>query len=401
MTRGAFACLWAFAFVIPWEEVDHIPGFGSIGRVVGAATFAAALLHVVAARRIRPLLWFQLFAILFSLWAALTLFWTVDSDATRIRVLTYAQLAMFAWVIWELAPTHARQMQLLQAYVLGSYVAVISTLTNYFTGAATAASAVRYAGFDYNPNELGFTVALGLPMAWYLALAQPRTWLTWPNRLFVPLGMAAILLTASRGAFIPAVAALLLIPWTLPRLRMGAKMTTCALALGALLFARQLAPEASWQRLATTSADMETGSFGGRLKIWNAGLEVFGQHPLVGVGAGGFDVAVTPVLGYPKPPHQTFLSVLVGQGVVGFLLFTGLFASAMLSLRRMASLERRFWLVMLLTLGIGLMPRTWDYRKPLWLALSLLASHAAVAQAARSRPPSFSTRLPAGSPQAI
>lgn len=383
MNRTVFVLLWVFTFVIPWEDVNRIPGFGSMGRVAGAATIAAAVVHVLAARRVRPLSWFLLFGIVFVVWAALSSFWTVDSNATRIRVITYAQLVVFGWLVWEFAPLRERQLKLLQAYVLGAYVAVISTLMNYFAGVSLEANAARFAGLDYNPNDLGFTVALGLPMAWYLSISQPGTVLRWPNRLFVPLGMATILLTASRGAFIPALAALLLIPWTLPRLRARAKVATCILGLGALLFVQRLAPDDSLQRLATTGAEIETGSFGKRGNIWKAGLEVFSQHPLVGVGAGGFDTAVEPVLGYRKPPHQTFLSVLVGQGIIGFLLFAGLFASAMTSLSRMAGLERKFWLVMLLTLGIGLMPRTWDYRKPPWLILGLLATRAAVSRAAR------------------
>lgn len=384
MNRAAFALLWVFTLIIPFEAVFRLPGFGSIGRVAGLATFAAALLHVLVSRRIRPLSSFHVLAILFVLWAALSALWTVDLDATLVRVLTYAQLAVLGWVIWELAPSQARLLTLLQAYVLGAYVLVISTLTNFFAGISFARSAVRFAGLGYNPNELGFTVVLGLPIAWYLALSQPRAPLAWPNRLFVPLGMTTILLTASRGAFIPALAALLLIPWTLTRLRVGGRVTACVLGLGTLLLAQRLVPEGSRQRLATTSAEIETGTFGKRLEIWRSGLEVFRQHPLLGVGAGGFGAAVEPMLGYPHAPHQTVLSVLVGQGVVGLLLFTGMFVSAAASLRRMALLERKFWLVMLLTLGIGLMVRTWDYQKPVWLVLSVLATLGPVIGTGRS-----------------
>lgn len=396
MNRTAFTSLWAFTFVIPWEGVIRFEGFGSIGRLVGAVALAGALLQVLVARGLRPLLWFHFFVLLFVLWSAITLLWTVDPDATRIRVLTYVQLAAFAWVIWELAPSRTRQLELLQAYVLGAYVLVASTLANYLTGVGTAGNSVRYAGLDYNPNELGFTAALGLPMAWYLAVARPHGLLTWVNRLYVPLGMGAVFLTASRGAFIPALAAVLLVPWTLPRLPLGAKVATGVVVIATLLFARHMTPDTSWERLATARTEIETGTLGGRLPIWTAGLEVFRQHPLEGVGAGAFAAAVSQVLGYPKAPHQTFLSVLVGQGTVGFLLFFALFVAAMLSLRRMASLERKFWLVMLLTLGIGLMPRTWDYRKPLWLVLSLLTSHTAVIQTTHL-PPGRYPHKPKGS----
>jgi O-antigen ligase len=384
MSKVAFVTLWVFVFVIPWEDAVRITGFGSIGRIAGAVALGATLARVMIAQRIRPLSWFLLFALIFLLWSALTLFWAVDAVDTQTRVLTYVQLTASVWVIWEVAPWRERQLKLLQAYVLGAYVLVATTLMNYFAGIAITPNSVRFAGLGDNPNELGFAVALALPVAWYLALDRPGGLVAWLNRLFVPLGMTTILLTASRGALIPALVALLLIPWTLSRLRLRAKVAACVLGIVGLLLVQQLVPEQSWQRLATTSEAIETGTFGGRGTIWRAGLEVFTQHPLVGVGAGGFNVAVQPVLGYRMPPHQTFLSVLVGQGIVGLLLFGGMFGAAMTSLRVMGSLQRKFWLVMLLTLGIGLMPRTWDYRKPVWLFLGLLASHTAVVPITRS-----------------
>lgn len=391
MSRAAFVLLWVFVFVMPWENAVPIPGVGSITRLVGALSFGAALVHVVMTGRLRPPSWFQVFALLFLAWAALTLFWTVDPEATQVRVLTYTQLSAFAWVIWESAYSPERQRKLLQAYVLGGYVLVVSTMADFVGGVVSAQTSGRFAGLGDNPNEMGFALALALPIAWYLAVARPNDRLAWLNRLFVPLGVTAILLTASRGAFIPALVALLLIPWTLPRLRLRATLSACVLGIAGFLLAQQVVPRQSWERLATTSGAIETGTFGGRATVWKAGLEVFTEHPLVGVGAGGFNVAVQPALGSPMPPHQTFLSVLVGQGIVGLLLFGGMFGAAMMSLRIMPSLQRKFWLVLLLTLGIGLMPRTWDYRKPVWFLLSLLATATPAVPTAYGSPRSGAT----------
>jgi O-antigen ligase len=112
---------------------------------------------------------------------------------------------------------------------------------------------------------------------------------------------------------------------------------------------------------------------------------VFEEHPLAGVGAGAFGAAVKPILGEPRGAHQTFLSVLVGQGLIGLLLFLAMFVTAAASVWRMPSLPRAFWSVLLLTLAIGLQPRTWDYRKPVWFILAVLAAEAAQTEYGRSR----------------
>src|SRR5688572_2673551 len=67
------------------------------------------------------------------------------------------------------------------------------------------------------------------------------------------------------------------------------------------------------------------------------------------------------------------------------MLWLGMFAAAFLPVLRMPVLERKLWIVILLTLGIGLQVRTWDYRKPLWLILGVLAAHGVSTRVATRR----------------
>jgi O-antigen ligase len=235
----------------------------------------------------------------------------------------------------------------------------------------------RYAAAGFNPNDLGFTLVLAVPMAWYLGMTVEKPIWRWINRMYVPLGAAGLLLTASRGALIPGLVAFLIIPWTARELpRRGRTIILASLGI-ALLGAIYFAPSSSWTRLATMSTEIESGDFSSRGAFWKAGFEVFLQHPLLGVGAGAFETAVEPILGAGRAPHQTFLAVLVGQGVIGFLLFVGMGVAAFLPVRRFAPPEKKLWLVLLFTLLVGLQPRTWDYRKPLWFVVGVLAAQGA------------------------
>src|SRR5256884_933771 len=333
MSNAAFWSLWCFVFVLPWDKFILMPVLGSIPRLVGLAASAVGVVHVLARRRVRPLSWFHLFAILFVLWAGVSAFWSIDPQATRVRFLTYIQLVVLVWLIWEIAWSPERQRALLQAYVLGVSFAAGVTIHTYLLG-VPAIEGTRFTAFSFNVNELGMTLALGLPMAWYLSLSQPHQRFAWIWRLYLPLGVTAILLTASRGAFVAALVALAIIPWTLGRLRLRTKVALYALSAGTLFAATHFIPEASLERIRSTRADIEAASFGGRGAVWRAGLQVAQEHPLAGVGAGAYGAAVEPTLHREVGSHQVLLAILIENGVVGLFLFLAMVAAAITSLRR-------------------------------------------------------------------
>jgi O-antigen ligase len=377
MNKIAFLALWFLVFSTAWEELVEVAGFGRISRLIGLVAFATWLLSVFTERGFRRLAPAHLLIILFVSWSALSIFWSIDPESTFRLSSTYLQLALLVWLIWELATTERRQLLLLQGYVLGAYLSAGYTIVLYLSSAAKLS---RYAASGYNPNDLGFTLVLALPVAWYLSLALPNRSLAWLNRLYLPVGVAAIVLTASRGAAIPGFVALLLIPWTLIRVRVLTRAAVVGLLVASAFTITSLAPPATMARLGTIPAEVREGSFSSRAQIWRAGWEVFRDDPIIGVGGGTFAEAVRPVLGTARAPHQSFLPVLVGQGLIGFVLFLAIFVVAFWPIPGMSTLQRRFWTILSLTLLIGLLPRTWDYRKPTWLVLGVLI-------AAGARPP--------------
>lgn len=382
MNRASFVLLWAFVFIVPWEKSVTIPLIGSVGRLAGFVTLGAATLYVLLRGRIRQPGWFHVVTGVFVIWATLSLFWTIDPQSTMTRVSTYLQLGVFVWLIWELAVTEERQVALLQAYVIGAYVTALSTFAEYFVSAGVDED--RFAGLGYNPNDLGFILTLAIPAAWYLSLRLTKPGLVWLNRLYVPVGLLAIVLTGSRGAFVPAVIALTFIPWSSRQLSWTSRVGALAAAAMTLYLASVMVPTKTLERLATTGEQIETREFSGRADIWRAGVRVVLDNPVVGVGAGAFGPAVHPVLRAERASHMAYLSVLAELGVVGLVLFLGLFATIVPSTRLMPFLQKRYWLITVLTLAIGMLVRNYDYHKPLWFLLGLLAAQAAVLQLKRS-----------------
>jgi O-antigen ligase len=239
------------------------------------------------------------------------------------------------------------------------------------------------------------TIALGLPMAWYVSLSRELR-AAWLWRFYLPLAVPAILLTGSRGSVLSALVGLSIIPWTLGRLRLRTKLALYALVAASLVLASQVVPEASLARIASTRADVEAGYFGGRGAIWLAGLEVARDHPLVGVGAGGFEEAVEPTIHQEMVAHNVFLSILVEDGLVGLVLFVAMILATLLPLRHLPLAQRRFSAVLLLALAVGSLSLSWGHRKQFWFVLGVLAAQAAPR---RSRDHRFTTSPPVEVPE--
>jgi O-antigen ligase len=382
-----FLCVAVFA--MPWEETVKIVGNSRLPALAATSACLAAVIAVAITRQLRPLSLFHAVAIAFLSWGVLSLFWSVDSGNTLARSATYAQLVLMTWLVWQFSADPARQRELMQAFVLGAFFTAGDMIRNYMHG-------VRYVSVEgyehesftsglFRPNDVAFMLVLALPMAWYLAVRRGRGPLMWLNRIYVPVGMVGIFLTASRGALIPAIFALSIIPLTMGKMKLRSRMMTAALAVLVVPVTIAVVPQTSWDRLATTKSDLESGTMTHRRDIWRAGFEVFNQHPMAGVGPGNYEIAAGAYLDRPRPAHNAFLAVLVEQGTIGFLLFCALFVVGLKSLKYMPSLERRFWIILLFTLAIGLLPRNWDYKKPTWFVLAIFASAAAsAAEAARA-----------------
>src|SRR5207244_8379634 len=120
---------------------------------VGAFSSVLRVLYILALRLFRPLSGFHVLAMLFVLWAGLSAFWSIDPNATRARFVTYLQLAVLVWLIWEIGWSPDRLRALLQAYVLGACVAAAAIGYNYVSGISYWVDRSRFAGLHNDRSE--------------------------------------------------------------------------------------------------------------------------------------------------------------------------------------------------------------------------------------------------------
>jgi len=376
----AFASLWLFVFAIPWEDAVTISNFGTSARLVGMLTGGLGIFAIIERGKLRRAAPGHLLMGLFVSMAAISYLWSLYPEGTLTQVFTYIQLFTLVWLIWELAPRAREQVRLMQAYVFGTFVSGIDTVYLYLSHQESAYQ--RYAGARLDANDLGLMMALSIPVSYYL-LVQCKGRIVWVYRLQLVLAGTTVLLTASRGATLAGLVALFIVPLTHSRLKARQKiavtLTVSLLVCGALFFV----PSTSWERLSTTPNEFAQGTLTGRTVIWKAGWELFRSHPFVGIGANAFRVLVSRVLTEPiragndtlppaPPAHNTFLSVLVEQGVIGFSLFCALLGVLALSVRALPPFPQKLWIVCLGVWVVGVSSLTWEMRKPTWFFFGLL-----------------------------
>jgi O-antigen ligase len=370
----AYASLWLFIFCIPWDKSIVIPGVGVISRIVGMVAVGLSLVVVVVSGQVRSWRAFHIAALLFLVWAGAVL-WVNSYEADLpLQFWTYAQLFLVLWMVWELAPSRLRQAGLFMAYVLGSIVTSMQTILAYRTHGTALR---RFSAGTTDPNAVAMTLALGLPMAWHLGMTHRRPLLRWICRAYLPIGLFALALTGSRGGLLAAMVGLLIVPLTMTKLSPGKVAIAIALLSLSGALAVAYVPQTVVQRLATTGSSVQDLSMGGRLEIWKAGMQAFAHRPIVGYGAGAFKLAAAPYInGEPRVAHNSFLTVLVEQGLVGFLLYLTMFGVVFVGSMNLPTLERRFALVLFATLIVTMLPLSLQDSKPVWFILAALCAFA-------------------------
>jgi O-antigen ligase len=335
-------------------------------------------------------------------WVTLSAVWAEQTGTALGAALRWGpNLALIAIAYAAIRrPQHVRW--LFAGFVAG---ALLSAIAGVALGGAGEGSRDRLVGAGLNANELGALLAIAVILAG--ALGACRDLSPAARGLALSGGVAAIaalMLTASRGALLGLGASLLLAPILVgPGRRLMAVLLAVVVVGCTVGYATYLAPDI----VARITEEDSTGS--GRTDIWKVGWRIVEDKPIVGVGADNFanstvhyllEPGAIPNSDYivdtPKVAHNIYLQVLAELGAVGLILFLFVLAVplvvAMRAARTFAHLGDRS--MDLLTRALVIALAGWlasaffssaIYSKQFWMLLAVCVAVAGLSRAALSQ----------------
>jgi O-antigen ligase len=371
MRRVAWGLLLTFVFTIPWEYSLNLgQPLGHVARIAGILALLAAILAVLQQGRVRTVGPIQWLALAFFLWICASYFWSIAPDVTLEKMRGFFQELMIVWLIWELAESPEDVRSLMRAYVAGAWVLALLTLGSLVSGGSEV-DQIRFVAEGQDANDMARYLDLGLPMAALLLTCERGRFARVLAAGYLPLGVLAVLVTASREGFVAALIALsgcgVLLYSRYRRAVVGAIALLPAIVFGLSL----IVPHGTFERLATIPEELNRGDLNQRWNIWHAGWQAFVHAPLVGTGAGSFVSAagLNPV----DTAHDTALSILADGGLIALFLaatIVALTARAVVQMRGPLQLALTTTLLGWITTSLV---ATVEENRSTWLLIGLIA----------------------------
>ena len=372
MRKIAYYLSLILIFSVPWENAITVAQFGTLTRSIGALTAVVCAGATLEIGFRKPHLYHG-FLFAFVAWNIASYFWSLDVEVTLVRIKTYLQLIILSWILWELYTEVKHLNAALQAYIVGGYVVIASTIWNYVLEHTISEYEFgRFAGAGLNAVDQALILALGIPIAWNLALSgnlvQKKIIFGLINYAYIPISLFAIALTGSRTGFLVCIPAVLYILFTAGRNWNISRIYIYWVLFGATMFAVYQIPAKTTERLATVSESITNADLGGRVSLWEASIKAFSRYPLLGIGSGSLmkDTELNEVA------HNSFLSVLSELGLIGISLFISILIIVIFQIFYQSYPGNILWAVVFLLWIMGAATLTWEYRKPTWLVLNLI-----------------------------
>jgi putative inorganic carbon (HCO3(-)) transporter len=228
----------------------------------------------------------------------------IPSSTWRLRVFVFVLLLL--------------NLKLAQ-FVIRNYVTVRSMRGEEFL--AVHGVGAGSTGFFGNAGDLGVAMCVVWPLAGAMFVAETRRWRKWFFAVCFFAFLGAIVASSSRGAMVGA-AVVALVGF----LRSPKRTVAAFMMLGVVLAFFLIASGASRARMQSALDPEHDKTANDRLDKWRAGMRMFSEHPVLGVGPANFVpeyLSQHPIWqqrkkGMAVAPHSIYVEGLSELGIAGF-----------------------------------------------------------------------------------
>ena len=385
MQRVVAVLVVLYAFAVPWEYALELgEPVGNIARLVGLVLLAGAIPAALARKGLRTPGRMQWLTLALFLYFAASCLWSIEPAETLIKMRAYFQVMAIVWVAWEFVETADDLRNLLRALVAGCWVLAVLTLVNFSSvSSAVVAEQTRFVAEGQDPNDVARFLDLGFPVAALLFATDGRRVVRWLALGYLPVGLLAVVLTASRGGFVASLAALVCVLFLIARWRPVAALSATVGLTVAASVSLFFVPVDTYARLATIPEQFASADFNNRFNIWESGWAAFRHAPWLGYGAGNFSLAAG--LSAEDTAHNTLMAVLVMGGLVGGALLAGVVVSAAQKALRAEGLLRIAMVSSLVVWGITSSVGSVEENRMTWLVFAWIGVAGRIAGIERER----------------
>ncbi len=252
----------------------------------------------------------------------------------------------------------ARKRELRQLLLLVLAVSAggsVLLLIELLSGGASVGIGERFSlGAQEYPIYLARSSADGLMIAIYAIIASPSSKVRmWALGVF-PVLVVAMIAAGSRGpvlAFLLGLVVLVALTAAGGRARRRLTQVAAGLLIATIVVPVVVPGSAAGRALSAILGGASGLSSNGRTQLWSQAFTAFGQHPLFGIGTGGFSA-----LSVESYPHNILLEMAAELGFIGVMVLTGFLITAfthMIALWRVAPADQKLDVAVLIALFLA------------------------------------------------
>jgi len=198
----------------------------------------------------------------------------------------------------------------------------------------------------YDPNDLAYFLISLFPLSLYFLGERSSKLKKILAVSAIAVSILVAILTGSRGGFLGLLAVGIFFLFTKIRpFKMSHKVAMILLILVVVGWNINKVDSERFYSIFSPEDDYNVTSEEGRVTVWKRGLELTKMHPITGVGASCFPVAIGQLraeLGIPprfQAPHNSFIQILTELGIPGLIVFLLMIGGVVKILYRNAKLK--------------------------------------------------------------